>query len=154
MSVESTVKEIKDQVIGINGRLDMAEEKISALTAENKMLWNRVNELESYQRHWNLKISGNPELDGENVKMTVIDLLSRISPTIADTLQNSVDVAHHLGPRPKKGNVIGSSQLRRIIMQFLAQTTRDRIWIDAKNSEVLKQKNIKITEDLTQYVKD
>lgn len=86
--------------------------------------------------------------------MTVIDLLSRISPTIADTLQNSVDVAHHLGPRPKKGNVIGSSQLRRIIMQFLAQTTRDRIWIDAKNSEVLKQKNIKITEDLTQYVKD
>ncbi len=32
--------------------------------------------------------------------------------------------------------------------------THDRIWIDAKNSEVLKQKNIKITEDLTQYVKD
>lgn len=150
VSVESDVKEIKDQVSGINGRLDMAEEKISAITAENKMLRNRVNELESYQRRWNLKISGIPEQDEENVKMTVIELLSRISPTIADTLQNSVDVAHRLGP--KKG--IGSSQPRRIIVQFLARTTRDRIWIDAKNSEVLKQKNIKITEDLTQYVKD
>lgn len=103
VSVESAVKEIKDQVSGINGRLDMAEEKISAITAENKMLRNRVNELESYlRRRWNLKISGIPEQDEENVKMTVIDLLSRISPTIADTLQNSVDVAHRLGPRPKK----------------------------------------------------
>ncbi|KAL1252713.1 hypothetical protein QQF64_017406 [Cirrhinus molitorella] len=82
--------------------------------------------------------------------MTIIDLLSRISPTIADTLQTSVDVAHCLGPKPKKGN--DPTQPRRIIVQFLARMTRDCIWKDAKNSEVLKQKKRKITEDLTQYV--
>ena len=65
----------------------------------------QVNELESYQRRWNLKISGVPEQDEENVKMTVIDLLSRISPTIADNLQKSVDVAHRLGPVPDQKKV-------------------------------------------------
>ncbi len=71
------MKEIKEQVSGINGRLDTAEEKLSMINAENKMQ-NRVNELESCQRRWNLKISGILEQDDENVKMTVIVLLSCI----------------------------------------------------------------------------
>ncbi|ROL46834.1 hypothetical protein DPX16_0477 [Anabarilius grahami] len=121
MSVENAVKEIKEQVTGINGRLDTAEEKLSAISAENKMLRNKVNELESYQRRWNLKISGIPEQDDENVKMTA-----------------------------EKGNRLHSTTPNH----RAARTTRDRIWIDAKNSEVLKQKKIKITEDLTQCVKD
>ncbi len=87
--------------------------------------------------------------------MTVIDLLSRVSPGIADSLQNSVDVAHRLGPKNRKaGNKDTNKQPRRIIVQFLSRTHRDRIWADAKRSEFLKQKHVKITEDLTQHVKD
>lgn len=78
MSVENAVKEIKEQVSGMNGRLDTAGGKLSMINEENKMLRNRVNELESYQIRWNLKISGNLEQDDKNVKMTVIDLLSCI----------------------------------------------------------------------------
>ncbi len=46
ISVENAVKEMKEQVSGINGRLDTAEEKLSMINVENKMMRNRVNELE------------------------------------------------------------------------------------------------------------
>ncbi len=46
ISVENALKEIKEQVSGINGRLDTAEEKLSMINVENKMMRNRVNELE------------------------------------------------------------------------------------------------------------
>ena len=67
---------------------------VQSLTTENNVFSDCVNEMDAYKRRWNLKISGVPEQEGENVKMTMIDLLSRISPGIKDSLQNSVDVAH------------------------------------------------------------
>ncbi len=67
-----------------------------SLTKENDVLHDPLNEIEAYKRRWNLKISGVPQHQDENIKMTVIDLLSRVSPGIKDFLQNSVDVAYRL----------------------------------------------------------
>jgi len=122
--------------------------QVAAVVTENKQLWEKVDELEAYKRRWNLKMSGVPEEAGENVKMIAMDIVSRISPGLRDVLQTSIDVAHRVGPKT------GGASPRRIIVQFLSRTHRDRIWMDAKNSEVLKQKGIKITEDLTQRARD
>lgn len=147
--------DVKEQVGGLTSNIAELEQKVLSLTKENITLREQVNEIDVYKRKWNLKISGVPEHENENVKMTVIDLLSRVSPEIADFLQNSVDVAHYLGPKNgKTGKNDTNKQPRRIIVQFLSCTHRDRVWADAKRSEVLKQKHIKITEDLTQHVKD
>ena len=70
-------------------------------------------------------------------------------PDIADQLAFSVDIAHRLGPR--SGDARSN---RRIIVQFLSQTHRDKILKDARTSTVLKEKKIKIVEDLTQDAKD
>lgn len=122
--------------------------QVAAVINENNQLWEKVDELEAYKRRWNLKMSGIPEETGENVKMIAMDIFSRISPGLRDVLQTSIDVAHRIGPKA------GGASPRRIIVQFLSRTHRDRIWMDAKNSEVLKQKGIKITEDLTQRARD
>lgn len=44
--------------------------------------------------------------------------------------------------------------LRRIIVRFSLRAHFDQVWSHAKTSQVLKQKNIKILDDLTQQVKD
>lgn len=81
-------------------------------------------------------MSGIPEEAGENVKMIAMDLFSLVSPGLRDVLQTSIHVAHRLDPR-------------RIIVQYLSRTHRNRIWLDAKNTEILKQKGIKITRSDT-----
>lgn len=129
------------------------KQKVKSLTTENTVLRDRVNDIDAYKRRWNLKIAGVPERENENVKMVVMELLSRVSPGIKDSLQNSVDVAHRLGLKYDKGRS-GNTQPRRIIVQFISCTHRDRVWADAKHSEVLKQKKIKISEDLTQSTRD
>ena len=66
-------------------------------------------------------------------------------PDIADQLAFSVDIAHRLGPRSgdARSNCL-------IIVQFLSQTHRDKIWKDARTLTILKERKIKIFEDLTQ----
>lgn len=122
--------------------------QVAAVIAENKQLWEKVDDLDAYKRRWNLKISGVPEEAGENVKMIAMDIFSQVSPGLRDGLQMSIDVAHRIGPRE------AGAFPRRIIVQFLSRTHRDRIWLDSKNSEVIKQKGIKITEDLTQRARE
>ncbi len=41
-----------------------------------------------------------------------------------------------------------------MIVQFLSRSHRGLVWADAKKSEVLKQKKMRITEDLTQRTKE
>lgn len=72
---------------------------------------------------------------------------SRVSPALADFLQKSMDIAHRLGPRSRK-----EGPPRRIIVRFSLRAYRDQVWADAKNCEHLRR--IKISEDLTQQVKD
>ncbi|XP_049891295.1 uncharacterized protein LOC126384333 isoform X2 [Epinephelus moara] len=147
-TLSTSVQAAEKKVGELASKVDPLELQIKTLSAENKKLEERVNEMYAYSRRWNLRI---PESEGENVKMTVIDLFSRVSPGLADSLQKMVDIAHRLGPRMRKE---GQHPPRRIIVRFSYRAHRDQVWADAKNSEVLKQKNVKISEDLTQQVRE
>ena len=96
-----------------------------------------------------MRIAGIPDRSGEDVKKIVISLFSLISPGIADQLAHSVDIAHRLGPRSDEATTD-----RRIIVQFISRTHRDTIWRDARDAAVLKERKIRIYEDLTQETKD
>ncbi len=92
-TLSSTGGDTKEQMKGLTSNWTALEQKVLSLTKENDVLHDPLNEIETFKRRWNLKISGVPQHKDENVKMTVIDLLSRVSPGIKDFLQNSVDVA-------------------------------------------------------------
>ncbi len=108
----------------------------STLAAENKRLWDKVDELDAYKRRWNLRIAGVPEVDGENVKMVIMDIFLQVSPSLADVLQTSIDVAHRLGPK------LGNARPRTIIVQFLSRSHRDRVWADAKNQKCSNRRKL------------
>lgn len=56
---------------------------------------------------------------------------------------------HRVGPR--SGYERSS---RRVLVRFLARSHWDKIWKDARTSELLKARGIKILEDLTQEAKE
>ena len=157
-ALTASVQSTQTQIGALTSRVDPLEIEVKNLKDENKKLLTQVNEQDAYSRRWNLKISGIAESKDENVKMMVIDLFSRVSPGLRDSLQRSVDIAHRLGPRGKKEDRIDENGKekgpRRIIVRFAYRAHRDQIWADAKDCQVLKQKNIKITEDLTQHTRE
>lgn len=144
-SLEFSGKQVED----VTKKADNPQTRVEELEKENTALRQKCNDLDAYKRRWNLRVAGIPEQTGENVKKIVIDLFSQISPDIGEQLPLSVDIAHRLGPR--SGEARSS---RRIIVQFLSRSHRDKIWRDARTSDLLKDRNIKIMEDLTQEVKD
>lgn len=162
-SVETTVKDNTDtlksvtdsleflgkQVEDVTKQVETLQTRVETLVKENTVLRSKCNDMDIYKRRWNLRVSGIPKRPGENIKRIIIDLFSQVSPDIADQLSLSVDIAHRLGPHSRE---VSSS--RRIIVQFLLRSHRDKSWKDAKTSVVLKERKIRITEDLTQEAKD
>lgn len=159
-SVEASVKENTASICNLTCSLEAIkledvtdkvlslQTKVVKLEKENKVLNDKCSGLDSYKCRWNLRVAGIPEREGENVKMVVIDLFRNLSPHTAEKLQDMVNIAHRLGPKS------GNTNPRRIIVQFLSRTWRDAIWAEAKRSELLKQKKIRILEDLTQEDKE
>lgn len=148
-SVTDAMEYMGKQIKAATDKVETLEKKVGVLEKENGVLRDRCNELDNYKRRWNLRVAGVKEQAGENVKKMMVDLFSQVSPDIADQLAFSVDIAHRLGPRSGEAR-----SNRRIIVQFLSRTHRDKIWKDARTSTVLKERKIKIFEDLTQDAKD
>ncbi|RVE72392.1 hypothetical protein OJAV_G00040000 [Oryzias javanicus] len=80
------------------------------------------------------------EMIGEPHMMVEYKLRLEVSPDVADKLPVAVDVAHRPGPRADKERSSSSSS--------------SPIWRDAGTSTVLKQKKVRILEDLTQSGKE
>ncbi len=137
------------QVEDVTKKADNLQTRAETLEKENTVLREKCNDLDAYKRRWNLRVAGIPERSGENAKKIITDLFSQISPDISDQLPLSVDIAHRLGPRSGEDRFS-----RRIVVQFLSRFHRDKIWRDARTSGLLKERKIKILEDLTQEVKD
>ena len=155
-SVESTVKEVKDTLDGMGKQLEEVTTKVqtlemtvTALQKERADLREKCDELEAYRRRWNLRVAGIPETTGEDTRGIITDLFGQVSPGIKEQLELTVDVAHRLGPRSAE-----QRSSRNIIVLFISRAHRDRVWRDARTATVLKERKIRVFEDLTQQVKD
>lgn len=148
-SVTDSLEYLGRQVEDVSLQVDSLQTHVETLEKENAVLRDRWSSLETSQRRGNLRVAGVPERTGEDIKKTIIDILAQVSPDIAQDLHLSVDLVHRLGPRPADHR-----SSRRIMVQFLSRSHRDKIWRDARTSKFLKERNVKIFEDLTQDMKD
>lgn len=154
MQLKETTKSVADSLKALWGRMEDMSGQVSTLQAEvatlgkaSTELRDKYNDMDAYSRRWNLRVNEIPEKMGENIKR--IDLFGQISPDIANQSAFTVDIAHRVGPR--SGHEPSS---RRVIVRFLSRSHRDMIWKDARTSELLKERRIKISEDLTQEAKE
>lgn len=144
-SMVATEKKVDEAV----QKTSLLQSKVDVLEKENHALRKKCNELDAYQRRMNLRVSGIPERAGEDVKKMMIDLFGQVSPAVADQLPLFVDVAHRLGPRSED-----ERSSRRIIVRFSHRSIKERIQRDARTAEILKVRNIMLTDDLTQETRD
>ncbi|XP_049923494.1 uncharacterized protein LOC126404357 [Epinephelus moara] len=154
-SVENTVKEVKDTLDGMGKQMEeitkvqTLEMTVTALQKEKAELREKCDKLEAYRRRWNLRVAGIPETTSEDTRKIITDLFGQVSPGIKEQLELTVDVAHQLGPRSGE-----QRSSRNIIVLFISRAHRDRIWRDARTAMVLKERKIRVFEDLTQQLKD
>lgn len=93
------IAELGTKMNEISDKADLAvtnssvmKDQVTSLKTENNQLWEKLDELEAYKRRWNLRIAGIPEVEGENVKMAVMEILRFVS-------SRGSTVFHRRGPQ-------------------------------------------------------
>lgn len=141
-ALEFNAAEIKE----CKSKVAMLEEKVVVLEKDNLELKQKAIEQESYSRRWNLRIKGMKEKLNENTREEVIELLKKVAPHWAQTMENIVDTVHRVGRKEEKNT-------RPVIIQFVKRQHRDGIWRITKESAICKEAGVHFTEDLTTEVK-
>ncbi|XP_078790757.1 uncharacterized protein LOC144986724 [Oryzias latipes] len=129
------------------GVLEHLEKRVAELQGDNKRLREAVAEHARYKRRWNLRLNGLAEKDGEDIRETVIGILTRVVPIGADRLREAVDTVHRLG---RKGSAATSNNMpRSIILQFVSRVVRDDVWKRSREARVCKEMHIHFKEDFS-----
>ena len=141
--LEHTTAELKMVI----AKVAQVEERVAQVEQPVKQITRRMNELETYKRRWNLRLSGVTESDQEDVRSRVIAICQKVLPEKRDIMAEHVDAVHRLGRRqPAEG-----SNPRRILIQFISRVSRDAVWRAAKTSSFLKEHGFKFQEDLSKW---
>lgn len=136
----TAIEKNKNDISGI-----LAE--IHTLKKENAVLKNACNEHSRYKRRWNLRLLGLPEKEGENVRETVLGILTRVIPMSVDQLRYTVDTVHRLGMKQSPATFNGRP--RAVIMQFALRTVRDDVWDKSREAKVCKDLHIVFKQDFS-----
>lgn len=123
------------------------QSQVMHLKKENATLKSACEEQSRYKRRWNLRLIGLPEKDDENVRETVIGILTRIIPISVERLRDTVDTVHRLGKR--ESFATSNNGPRAVIIQFGMRTLRDEIWRKSKDARVCKDLHISFKEDFS-----
>ncbi len=148
ITTEATAKQIKSLNATVQQLAGIHKEAVNQLESElqrlrEESLKTSVHECRRYSWNWCLKLHGVAEKDGEDVRSVVINTLGKVTSGIADRTQNSIDVAHHLGPKQADGTA------RSIIILFSLRRTRDLIWNAAKCCKCLTENRLHLSEPLS-----
>lgn len=122
-------------------QLQSTVQDVTAVKKDNAELMERVLELERYKRRWNLRIRGLKEKDGEDIRVTVADLLVKISPSWSSSINQIMDSVHRIGRREE-------NKTRHVIIQFTQRLHRDELWRMTKDHAICKELRIRFIEDL------
>ncbi|KAL7883469.1 hypothetical protein SRHO_G00011270 [Serrasalmus rhombeus] len=109
------------------------EKRIEANTVAIDVNKKATSELQStinHQQKGNLRVTGLPEKDDENMRETIIGILTKVIPVSVDRLRETVDTVHRLGQRASAAT--SNNLPRAVIIQFGMRTVRDEVWKKSK----------------------
>ncbi|KAI2647810.1 Glycerol kinase [Labeo rohita] len=135
-ATEYLFKELKDVKADISNMKTMGEDHQKRITE----LEDKLNEKERYQRRWNLRLYGQVEQEGEDVKAQVVQICCSVIPENEEACQQHIDVSHRVGRK-------NAEKTRPVIIRFVARSSpnlttkdkeaRNKLWpqIDAAHKE-------------------
>lgn len=129
----------------MNDKMGKMEDHVNALEKPVNMLKQRMDELESYSRQWNLRLYGVSESRDENVHQQTIKICQTVLPEEAGCLTEVIDIAHRLGKKSA-----ADSRPHPIILQFTSRLLRNEVWKRAKSSTYLRSNGFVFKEGFSQ----
>lgn len=139
----ATVKQLVSDVGENKKELSRLLTEIQTLKKANVNFKKALTESQCYNWKSFLKIHGLKELEGENVRGRVLEVLQQVATDLsADLLDAGVDAIHRLGPPPT------DTKCRSIIIRFSLKRVRDAIWQASKKCKFLTDNKLSITEPI------
>ncbi len=139
-SLAKAVQFNADEVKDCKGKISELEKCKRTFVQRNKELKERIREQERYKMRWCLKIKGLTEKKDENIRSDVIQLLNKIAPDMEERqLEEAIDIVHRVG---RKDDI----RKRHIVVLFVRRHVKEEIWRRCKDSQVCREKGIRLAE--------
>ena len=139
---------IKENVEGMDHQIKSSVDKVQAVNRRISEQDIKIEEAERYSRRWNLKLLNLPEAiseTAEDVRKLIFDIFGKIVPEEKTKMGFLIDTVHRIG-RPRE-----DKSPRPVIIQFTMRTFKQRIWRASVSATVMKEKNLRLAEDLTYW---
>ena len=136
------------EVEWINFQIKTTNEKVNAMNRRISEQEMKIEERERYTRRWNLKLLNLPESDNETAEVArkqVFEIFGKIVPDEKNKCGFLIDTVHQIG-RPREDR-----SARPVIIQFTMRTFKQKIWKASMNATVMKEKKLRLAEDLTYW---
>lgn len=112
------------------------------LMEKNSQAQRKNEDLEAYQRRWNLRLNGLKEEKDEDRKKRVAGVIVKILPHWSEKMDMILDTVHRLGAAT-------NGRPKQIITQFALRTHREDLWRATKGHPICRDLGIRFAEDLT-----
>lgn len=142
------IKVIQENMEGLDFMTKTTSDKVQGINLRLSEQDKKIEEAERYSRRWNLRLRNLPEKANETIedlRSKVYELLGEMAPEDKDRLDLLIDTLHRVGEQRR------NSAPRPVLIQFSLRTFRQKIWRAALKARVLKEKDLRITEDLTYW---
>ena len=141
MAVKSCIHEDLKEMI--NEAIDPLQEEMKALKEENQRLKLQIDEVEQYGRRSLIRVSGIPEIKGENTTEKILEVTSKAG---IDIDRRDIELSHRVG---KPGS---RSAPRQIIARMSSVEKKFQLLTSSKSLRAHPEtKHIAINEDLTRF---
>lgn len=120
-------------------RVTMLEDKVKSLELENKILKDKFNQMDTFNRRSNLRFYGIKEESGENCEKVLLNLIVDVFPTFNE---RTFERAHRLGPNLP-------SEPRPILTKFFH--FKDKMSVLSKRDDLLEL-GIRVGDDFNKEV--
>nr|KAG5692854.1 hypothetical protein BaRGS_020882 [Batillaria attramentaria]KAG5695781.1 hypothetical protein BaRGS_013869 [Batillaria attramentaria]KAG5705595.1 hypothetical protein BaRGS_034793 [Batillaria attramentaria] len=152
------IEKLEGRVFDLETERDSLKADVQTIKQENHALKQQLqglkrstetrhNDLEQYQRRWNLRIFGVKETQNEDCVQKCLQVFN--DKVHVNTEEADIQVAHRVKASTQHSRGAGAQGGRRaaaIIVQFANRRVRDKI---LQNRKVLAKSGVTISEDLT-----
>lgn len=137
---------IKENIEGIEHMAKTNNDKMHVMSRRLSEQDEKIKEAERYGRRWNLKLFNLTESTNESAedrRKQIFQIFGQIAPDERNKLDFLVDTIHRIG-RPRDDR-----SPRPVIIQFTMRTFRQKIWKTSMTAAVMREKKLRLAEDLT-----
>lgn len=143
-NLSKTVDFVGEELKSLSTTVKTSDNKVSQIEQVIRVVQGKVDQAEIYSRRWNLRLINLKEAEGGNIRNRVLEILKILTLDEADDIHFYVDTLHRTG---RLG--AGNNRSRPVIIQFELRDYREKIWKAAQDHPVLKERCVRLTEDLT-----